>query len=605
MGTIHSMETLVANIGKGVRRVTQGGKSYLIAPASLIVPGVLNGSNGPLYYPPEEVAKSTPLWEDIPLTNGHPLDDNGNPISARTPAALLKYGVGVIRKPIYNNTKLTAEAWVDIDAASTKEPKIVTNLNSGKPLESSTGLFTENELATAGAKDPKGRRYTHIAKNYIPDHFAILANGIGACSIKDGCGIGVVVNADGSLDLLDPISTDNELSHSDIRMELQREIDKTLFQSDPSAWITDVFDDSFIYRVGSNLFRRGYKKEGDNISLIGEPERVKAVVSFVSANEGGEMSDDEVAEAVLNALPDMTPDKACKILEDGTANGKALTAAQKRMFGAICGRRNSPTGNTQQTTNGDTVMAKFTPEQKKQIVDRLVANCNCHATVPWKGKDSNALNALSEDLLESYDQWNNSLAENQEKGITNADGSRSVFDKATNQWKHIPAQTPNPQTQNTVTPSQTTQQVPTIPPTQPVITNGQQVTLSQMLNHMSPYEREVWETAVAVHNREKTDLIGRMVANHSGQAREQLVQFLNTKPLPELQMMANLLPPPPQQIAFPNNGFVPGYGQPSYPIPTMPQQNYAGMGAPAYQGNSAQTTEEPLVAPTYNFADKR
>ena len=41
-------------VNASVRRESLHGRSYLVAPTTLIVPGVLNGSMGPLYYPPED-----------------------------------------------------------------------------------------------------------------------------------------------------------------------------------------------------------------------------------------------------------------------------------------------------------------------------------------------------------------------------------------------------------------------------------------------------------------------------------------------------------------------------------------------------------------------
>ena len=34
-----------------------------------------------------------------------------------------------------------------------------------------------------------GKSYTYIAKNYRPDHLAVLPDNSGACSISDGCGV--------------------------------------------------------------------------------------------------------------------------------------------------------------------------------------------------------------------------------------------------------------------------------------------------------------------------------------------------------------------------------------------------------------------------------
>jgi hypothetical protein len=64
----------------------------------------------------------------------------------------------------------------------------MTKIRQKQPIEVSTGLFTTNYAANPGS-NYKGRPYSHIARNYVPDHLAILLDQVGACSIQDGCGI--------------------------------------------------------------------------------------------------------------------------------------------------------------------------------------------------------------------------------------------------------------------------------------------------------------------------------------------------------------------------------------------------------------------------------
>jgi hypothetical protein len=76
------METFAANAGP-VREVVLHGREWLVAPLTLIVPGVLNGSNGPLLYPREEVARDPQAWNGMPLVVYHPTDKLGNNVSGR------------------------------------------------------------------------------------------------------------------------------------------------------------------------------------------------------------------------------------------------------------------------------------------------------------------------------------------------------------------------------------------------------------------------------------------------------------------------------------------------------------------------------------------
>lgn len=193
---------LVTNLGK-VRRETLHGRSYLVAPMTMVVPGVLPGSEGPLYYPEAELGADPSIWNGMPLVVGHPMDDAGNYVSARSPDILNKYGIGYVFNSTFTDT-LAGEAWFDeelTDAYDSKNlpdgEKILPRLLAGKPVELSTGLFTLNE--DKPGTDPKtGRTYDAVARSYKADHLAILPNDIGACSIRDGCGI--LVNS------LDPIT---------------------------------------------------------------------------------------------------------------------------------------------------------------------------------------------------------------------------------------------------------------------------------------------------------------------------------------------------------------------------------------------------------------
>lgn len=186
---VGNCEYLVANLSVGkVRRETMGGRKYLVAPLTLIVPGVLNGSRGPLFYPEDEVAKNFDAWNNVPITVGHPKTE-GRHVSARDPEVLDKQGIGVVLKANVRG-RLRAEGWFDAERTRQVDKRIYEALVKNKPIELSTGLFTENEPAPSGANH-KGKSYSFIARNYKPDHLAVLPDQVGACSIRDGCGVNV------------------------------------------------------------------------------------------------------------------------------------------------------------------------------------------------------------------------------------------------------------------------------------------------------------------------------------------------------------------------------------------------------------------------------
>lgn len=181
-----------------VRRAIYNGRDYLVAPLTLIVPGVLPGSKGPLYYPLEEIKANYSEWDWVPIVVNHPYE-MGQHVWATLPKLNLKVleksGIGFLLKTNTKGGKLRSEGWFDIEHTQRIEPRIYEALITNTPIELSTGLGTTDETAPAGSKCPTtGRPYLSIARNYRPDHLAVLPDQVGACSLDDGCG--VLVNQD-------------------------------------------------------------------------------------------------------------------------------------------------------------------------------------------------------------------------------------------------------------------------------------------------------------------------------------------------------------------------------------------------------------------------
>lgn len=145
---------------------------------------MLAGSQGPLYYPLEEIARNYKSWDKTPITVGHPFD-NGRPVSAKHPGILDKVGIGFLDKTTCNG-KLVHEGWFDVERTQAVDKRVYQALVGNQPMELSTGLHTENEPKQGKHGD---RYYTAIARNYGPDHLAVLPDQQGACSLRDGCGV--------------------------------------------------------------------------------------------------------------------------------------------------------------------------------------------------------------------------------------------------------------------------------------------------------------------------------------------------------------------------------------------------------------------------------
>ncbi len=180
------MENIIINIAAAsVRQASLNNRVHFVAPLTLIVPGVLDGSKGPLYYPASEVRDSSDSWNHVPILVNHPKNFKR---SARCEKILNDQGIGLLLNTQFSRGKLIAEGWFDIEKTNCVDPRVCDALAASRPIELSTGLFTTNEPAPYGSVF-NGRIYNFIAKNYKPDHLAVLPDGVGACSVKDGCGV--------------------------------------------------------------------------------------------------------------------------------------------------------------------------------------------------------------------------------------------------------------------------------------------------------------------------------------------------------------------------------------------------------------------------------
>lgn len=179
---------LLTTNASSLRYVDVNGRQFAIAPITILEPKVLEGSKGALYYPPEEIAKNPDDWNGKPLTVRHP-KRNGANVSAFAPDIFVNQEIGrFYNSKINKDGSNSGEGWFDVEMTKKLHSELWNRLEKGEKIEVSTGLYTDNEEAPANSQHD-GKVYTHIAKNYRANHIAILPDEIGACSIKDGCGV--------------------------------------------------------------------------------------------------------------------------------------------------------------------------------------------------------------------------------------------------------------------------------------------------------------------------------------------------------------------------------------------------------------------------------
>ena len=176
------MQRITTNINGGnIRYESLHGRDYLVAPMTMLVEGIHNGSNGPLYYPRDELSKAPATWNLTPVVVYHPAGG-----TATTPAELTTRQVGMVMNTAWDGRRLRAEAWLVPERLEAVDAGILEALEAGQTMEVSTGLFTDN-VPSPGVWN--GKQYDYVARNHRPDHLAILPTGVGACSVADGCGL--------------------------------------------------------------------------------------------------------------------------------------------------------------------------------------------------------------------------------------------------------------------------------------------------------------------------------------------------------------------------------------------------------------------------------
>jgi hypothetical protein len=176
---------IIANMSHLVRVGKLEGRDHLIVPTVLITEGVHPGSQGPLYYSGDELAKLAGVWNTKPVVVYHP-EQNGQHVTACSPDMLNARKVGVLLNTHYADGKLKAEAWVEADRLAEVDPRVLEALEAGQPMEVSTGLYPGQLVEEGGVWN--GESYVAKVADIRPDHLAILPDQVGACSMADGAG---------------------------------------------------------------------------------------------------------------------------------------------------------------------------------------------------------------------------------------------------------------------------------------------------------------------------------------------------------------------------------------------------------------------------------
>lgn len=315
----------IENVSSIVRNDTMENRDYLVVPMIMLTEGVHNGSQGPILYTAEELSKFPGVWNHKPVVVYHPQKE-GQPISACDPAVLTAHKIGVIMNTKFEDGKLKAEAWLDIERVNAVDNRILEAINNNETLELSTGLVTDT-LDVPG--EWNGETYTSIAVNFKPDHLAVLPDMVGACSIADGAGFLRLNTEEGQLIInmsklnkeqqrflkeLKPKSLfelsqaiQNEISFDDTRQLLYSKLSESIPNED--TWIIDVFDEYFIYERNGTFKKQSYSITDGKVSFDDIAVDVEKKVSYETIsnlNNERNIPMDEKAKLIKSLIDNQT-----------------------------------------------------------------------------------------------------------------------------------------------------------------------------------------------------------------------------------------------------------------------------------------------------------
>ena len=320
------------------RSETYEGRDHLVAPVVILTEGVHAGSAGPLYYPREELRRFPQAWNGIPLPVNHP-DINGVPTIANSPEIIDRQSVGRLFNVRYDEVggigRLRGELWVDVAKAQEVSPAILQRLQQNQPLEVSTGLYSDDEPSTGNWN---GEAYQIIARNYRPEHLALLPDAIGACSIADGCGVRT-----------------NQKKDEDMRRNKRDDFPKSNAQKDVQKYMSD----SLLTNVGMVEVRDKLQSALDHLDVFEGPTRaVHYLREFMPTNEtSGRLI------AHIHREDDTTTDQAIYTLEtNGTVTiGEFSRVIERTTF--------EPVNNS---------------EEEEKTKNNKCTSCNCDRNTPKK-----------------------------------------------------------------------------------------------------------------------------------------------------------------------------------------------------------------------------
>jgi hypothetical protein len=260
-----------------IRYITHNNREHIVVPSYTLPDNVV--MNGGIYLA-EEIAKGFKSLEGTLAPVGHPTL-NGKAVLANTPEAINAHHVGVWNKNVERQgNRVYVEKWIDVERAkeSPLGQQLLSAIEAGSPIHTSTGLITKREMAVNQAG------YQWIARDMRFDHDAILFDEPGAATPDEGVGM-MVNSAELIVNAICPELVVNDLledSYGQKRDAISAAVREVYGSPDCYCYVEDFDDVNVIYNTPKGLAMVGYMYNEDAVVLIGEPTPVVTKTEFVA-----------------------------------------------------------------------------------------------------------------------------------------------------------------------------------------------------------------------------------------------------------------------------------------------------------------------------------
>jgi hypothetical protein len=187
----------LANVA-AVRKEKRNGRDVVIVPSATMPDDIVMNE---IMYPAGEIAKSFASLNRTPAPLGHPTI-NGKFVSARDPEGINIGWIGAWNENVRQEKgRVLLDKVIDVERANQSEggKAVLAAIEKGEPVHTSTGLLCMLDAANGDVP------YSHIARDIVFDHDAILLDQEGAATPEQG--VGMLVNAAGETEEVEVINS--------------------------------------------------------------------------------------------------------------------------------------------------------------------------------------------------------------------------------------------------------------------------------------------------------------------------------------------------------------------------------------------------------------